>query len=84
MDVLYAGTPALVVLREMKDDEQQIHLRRLQKVMGERLKVVSESDVSQDLLTELLQANLHIGSKSSVGIALNGAERAARLIRSVL
>jgi len=84
MDVLYAGVSALVILREMKDDEQQIHLRRLQKVVGERLKVVSESDVSQDLLAELLQANLHIGSKSSVGIALNGAERAARLIRSVL
>ena len=37
MDVVHARIPALVVLRKMQDEEQQIHLRKLQEGAGEVL-----------------------------------------------
>jgi predicted glycosyltransferase len=84
MDVIHAGIPAVVVLREMQDEEQQIHLQKLQQVAGEALSTVSESRVSAGELEGLLLAHLQKNKLSSVSLKTNGAERAARYIHSLL
>jgi predicted glycosyltransferase len=84
MDVVYAGIPAVVILREMQDAEQQVHLRCLKNVLGERLKVVSESDLSPTLLKELLLSNLQAVVKKKEEIALDGAQKSADFIHSLL
>jgi predicted glycosyltransferase len=84
MDVIHAGIPAVVVLREMQDEEQQIHLQKLQQVAGEALSTVSESQVSAGELEGLLLAHLQKNKLSSVPLKTNGAERAARYIHSLL
>ncbi len=84
MDVLHAGVPSLVVLREMKDAEQQIHLQSLQKVLGKSMSVVSESEVAVEALVSLLQANLNDATLPHHNINLDGAVAAAKYIQSKL
>lgn len=84
MDVIYAGTPALVVLREMQDEEQQIHLRKLQDITGEALAAVSETQVTSDELEALLLSHLQKKRNPFFSINTNGAVRAAEYIRNLL
>lgn len=84
MDVLYAKVPAVVVLREMQDGEQQLHLRKLQAVAGDALAVVSENQVSSEELARLLLAHLQKKKSSSLALNTNGAACAAEYIYSLL
>ena len=84
MDVIHAGIPALVVLREMQDEEQQIHLRKLQDVAGEAIATVSESQVSAAELERLLLAHLQRNMQTVVPLNTNGAANAAEYIYRLL
>jgi predicted glycosyltransferase len=84
MDVIHANIPALVILREMQDKEQQIHLRKLQEVVGEAVSTVSETRIVADDLEALLLANLQRGRLPAVALKTNGAATAAEYLYSLL
>lgn len=84
MDVIHANIPAVVVLREMQDEEQQIHLRKLQEVAGEAISTVSETQVSAEELEGMLLAHLQKNKLPSVFLNTNGAAYAAEYINSLL
>lgn len=84
MDVLHSGAPSLVVLRDMQDAEQQIHLQSLQSVLGDSLTPVAESEVTAGQLQRLLLEKMRTNSLSPHIINVAGAERAAQYIRSFL
>lgn len=84
MDVIHTGIPALVVLREMQDEEQQIHLRKLQNIAGEALVTISETHVAAEELERLLLAHLQRNMPSVVPLNTNGAANAAEYIYGLL
>ncbi len=84
MDVLHAGIPAVVVLRDMQDEEQQLHLHKLQEVAGEALATVSETGVTAEGLERLLLANLQRGALPSVVLNTDGAACAAKYLHGLL
>lgn len=84
MDVLHARIPAVVVLRDMQDEEQQIHLRKLREVAGEALATVSETEVTAEELERLLLANLQRGGLPSVALKTDGAACAAKYLHELL
>ncbi len=84
MDVVHAQIPAVVVVREMEDEEQQIHLRKLKDALGETISVVSETQVSAEELEGLLLANLQKNRYPCVSLNTNGAARAATYLHSLL
>lgn len=84
MDVIHAKIPALVILREMEDEEQQIHLRKLKEIAGEAITTVSETQVSAEELERLLLENLQRNRLPSISLNTNGAACAAEYIHSLL
>ena len=84
MDVIHARIPALVVLREMEDEEQQIHLRKLKKIAGKALSTVTETKVLPEELEGILLANLERNRFPSLSLNTNGAASAAAFIQSLL
>lgn len=84
MDVLHARIPAVVVLRDMQDEEQQIHLRKLKEVAGEALATVSETGVTAEELERLLLANLQRTGLPSVVLNTDGAACAAEYLHGLL
>ena len=84
MDILHSRLPAVVVLREMADAEQQIHVEKLLKAVGPRITAVLESQVTADQLAELLLANLQKEKAGSLTINTDGASCAARFLRNLL
>ncbi len=77
MDVLYAGVPALVVEREMRDGEQQLHLQRLRKKVGEGVRVIPEAEILGEQIASYLLDNLLINGNPTAVINLDGAADAA-------
>ncbi|TKB26102.1 hypothetical protein FCL47_10175 [Desulfopila sp. IMCC35006] len=84
MDVIHANIPALVVLREMQDEEQQIHLQKLQESLGEALVTVAESLLSAEQLERLLLAHLQRKLNPAVALHAGGAAYAAEYISRLL
>ncbi len=84
IDVLYAGIPALVVEREMRDNEQQLHLQRLRKKVGERMHVIPEAEVLSDQIVSFLLDNLAEDHISATPVNLDGATEAAVILHSLL
>lgn len=84
MDILHTRLPALVVLREMADEEQQIHLGRLTAIDGINIAVVLESQVTADELAGLLLGNLHKEKAAAMAIRTDGAATAARYLHRLL
>lgn len=84
MDVLHVRIPALVVLREMEDAEQQIHLEKLQKIAGESLASVAETQVTAQQLETLLLTHLQMKELPAFAFNTNGAAGAAGYIVSLL
>lgn len=84
MDVLHARVPALVALREMQDEEQQIHLQRLQKAAGQYLTPFSESLASAETLEILLLENLQRSRLAAPPINMEGAPNAAKYLAGIL
>ena len=84
MDVLGAGLPALVILRQLDDGEQQQHLEKLKAHVGSRLQIVSETAVGADELARHLLANMNRGIAGNSRINLQGAENTAKKIVEML
>jgi hypothetical protein len=84
MDVIHAGIPALVILREMEDEEQQLHLQKLQEVTGESLLTLSEDQVSAKELELSLLKHLQRDRLAAVTLKRNGAACAAEFLHSLL
>lgn len=84
MDVLYANIPSVVVLREMRDAEQQIHLKKLQAHGETGLETVLESSVSTRELREILLKKLHQQTAKPHTINIDGAaETAHHLVKMI-
>ncbi len=88
MDVLSLHIPAVVVLRKMQDNEQQIHLQKLRLAAGNLLLSVEESQVQENELTAALEAQMKGGVTANATeqseISLDGAERAAQQLHRIL
>ncbi|MFW2367749.1 MAG: hypothetical protein ACN4GW_15135, partial [Desulforhopalus sp.] len=84
MDVMYAQVPAIVVLREMQDDEQRLHSLCLQQAARELISPVSESQVTGSELEQLLADKFAQGNGSGHHINMDGAPNAANYLESLL
>jgi len=84
VDVVFAGVPTLVVLRDMKDQEQQAHVHCLQAKLAGALVSLSEDDITAEKLQILLLQNLQKTVPVKNRVEVNGATRAARHLYSKL
>lgn len=85
IDAMAAGVPALVVLRNMADREQQEHLAALTGLEGSSLSTVMEDTCSVEQLYQELQALMVTGfDPLAVEIDLGGAEKSAAILSSML
>ena len=84
VDVLYANIPALVILREMKDREQQRHVASLVTSCCGGLTGVSEAEIDEELLQQILVKKLALPADHGKKIKADGAVRAARYLYSRL
>jgi predicted glycosyltransferase len=83
MDVLSLSLPTLVILRDMDDNEQQLHLAKIIASATDNLNALPEQ-CGQDSLFAALLALLSGGGGKPPAIALNGSESAARYLRALL
>ncbi len=85
VDVLSLGIPALVVMRDMQDHEQQEHLTTLIRAVGNRLTAILENECSVEqlytLLVERMKADI---DPFALPVNLGGAEKAARALAALL
>lgn len=84
MDVLALNLPTVVVLREMDDNEQQLHLEKIGKAVGELFQAVEESQAEAGQLAATLLGNLEKAEPPAHAIFLDGAENAARRLWQLL
>jgi predicted glycosyltransferase len=84
-DVLSASIPALVVLRDMRDREQQDHLTALTGALAGRLAVVEENDCSVEQLAAELERLMRFGvDPLDNPVNLRGAQRSAEILAALL
>jgi len=85
VDVLSIGIPTLVVMRDMQDKEQQVHLEALTRSPGIKFSTVMENDCSVEQiyreLGELMKTGL---DPFQISIDLGGSEKAAGTLASML
>ncbi len=84
MDVVYAKIPALVVLRDMQDAEQQIHLEHLKNGYERAITTVAEDNVSSEQLEHILLTKLQQEPPASYALISDGAKVAATKIHELL
>ena len=81
MDVLSLNLPALILLRDMQDNEQQLHLAKLQQKAGPVLKTVEEKCGAKEL-GEALNTLLSFPEHQAAPLNLDGATTAAEILTS--
>ncbi len=86
VDVLAVRIPALVVLRDMRDQEQQKHLEALSKVEGTGLSVIDEKRCTSEMIYRNLLALLAVDRSTVLShrINLDGAIEAAHVLAAAL
>lgn len=84
MDVLYRGLPTVVLLREMRDNEQQIHLNQLMHTTPHQFLVLSEAEATREDIYTALQRQLSQAAPKRAGVNLEGAPRAAHTLVALL
>jgi len=82
MDVLSVDLPAIVIERDMKDNEQQSHLEKLIQA-DSPLKIFQENG-SPENLAEILSHIIQPSFQHTQKVNLTGAETAARKLHSLL
>lgn len=85
-DIIYFNIPSLVIVREMQDREQQIHLQSLRN-HSDLITVQSEQQCSVEFLLEALKRLTGPPSptrKSSTRININGAENSAHHLAGLI
>ncbi len=83
-DLLYSGTPAVVMLRKMQDLEQQIHARALVKSRAAHLILRQERHIQVNTLVKDLTQLLNTGSAALSPAKLNGAETTAKYVQRLI
>lgn len=83
MDVLSLGLPALIVLRDMEDNEQQLHLATLREKTEMRLETLEESCGGEEL-AEAFDTLLSFPEHLTNPLNLDGAATAAKLLASLV
>ena len=76
-DILAAGIPAVVLLRDLIAREQQTHLERLLPVIKKYVSVLTESNTDSRSLQQALERQLHIPPWQNEIINMKGAELTA-------
>lgn len=84
MDILHVRLPALVVYREMADEEQRIHLERIVAVTGDQVTMLPEGRIGAEELARAIRRNLGRDKAAAYGIATDGAAGAAIFLRDLL
>jgi hypothetical protein len=84
MDIMQTGIPALVIEREMLDDEQRLHLQRLFAIGGSRIISLPESSATVEQIHTMLLNNLQKEGSQSAAVNLDGAVQAAKMINRLL
>jgi len=84
MDIMQTGIPALVIEREMRDDEQRLHLQRLFAIGGSRIISLPESGATVEQIHTMLLDNLQKKGSQSAAVNLDGAEQAAKIINRLI
>lgn len=83
-DVLAAGIPSVVMLRGMKDGEQEKHARMLFEASSPIVDVIENEEVDSDRIYRALAVARSSGLENSSNVDLDGAAKAARYIHSFL
>lgn len=83
-DVFYANIPAVVLLREMQDEEQQAHMTRLSFLNRDRLITYKEKDVKGDDLAQVLIQQIRSSRLPKPEINLAGAAMAAKYLFEII
>jgi predicted glycosyltransferase len=80
-DVLSLNIPAVVLLRSLKDKEQEQHLQQLQQKTGDQLCVIPEQLATAERLEQLMLNQLSLKLQNT-SVNLAGASSAARQLAS--
>lgn len=83
-DIFYANIPAVVLLREMQDEEQQAHMTRLKLLNRDRLMIYNEKDIEAEELAQVLIRQIHTKKLPKPEINLGGAEMAAKYLFEII
>ncbi|WP_457578023.1 hypothetical protein [Desulfomarina sp.] len=84
VDAIYCGIPALVLEREMRDQEQHLHLEQLRKNGCDTLQVVSETELTRELLVSHCLAALSQKNNSSCPVNLQGGAKTADILAEMV
>jgi predicted glycosyltransferase len=76
-DVLASRIPAVVLLRDLKDREQQTHVDSLLPFIKEYVTVLTESNTDTQSLQQALERQLHAPPWQDETLNMNGAELSA-------
>jgi predicted glycosyltransferase len=76
-DILAAQIPTVILLRDIKDREQQIHVERLLPFIKANVSVLAESNTDTRSLQQALENQLHAPPWQNDIVNMNGAEIAA-------
>jgi predicted glycosyltransferase len=83
-DVFYANIPAVVLLREMQDEEQQAHMTRLSFLNRDRLTTCKAKDMKGEDLAQVLIRQICSLKLPKPEINLEGAAMAAKYLFEII
>jgi predicted glycosyltransferase len=83
-DCLWAGVPALLVIRDILETEQCTHADSLKKFLGAVVDWVPERSLTPRRLTKAIQGLLRVERLSPAPALLSGSEAAARELVDIL
>lgn len=76
-DILASRIPAVVLLRDLKDREQQTHVDRLLPFIKDYVTVLTEANTDTLLLQQALESQLRAPTWHNEILNMKGAERSA-------
>ena len=76
-DILASRIPAVVLLRDLKDREQQAHVDSLLPFIKNYVTVLTEVNTNSQLLQQVLESQLRAPAWHNEVLNMNGAERSA-------
>ena len=83
-DLLSVNIPAVVLLRDIADREQEHHVKKLAACSGASLQVLPEMEASPDHLQAALEKQLNSKPSQSCLADINGAETTAKIIAELI
>jgi predicted glycosyltransferase len=77
-DILSVNVPAVIFLRNVEDQEQALHVKKLAALPNTAIVVMPEETVTADRLQQVLEQQLQSDQPRDHGINLDGAENTAK------